>query len=199
MLGQKKDMRKKRKVESPRFTEGEDSEAEQLYYRLKNKKCAADKENDPTEPTKHRKCTPKRKHFAASFKQGQGVRRQAFRGQAKRAGKGGVAILAQLLQYFPCHDGDHRSRRGSVLRQVIRATSSSGGDTAASNRGRRQIRLSRTSQGCAACGWRPHSRRDSFCGTSSRHAAKLDQGRNGIEYSQRPHYVHSIVGTTNAN
>jgi len=68
MLGQKKDMRKKRKVESPRFTEGEDSEAEQLYYRLKNKKCAADKENDPTEPTKHRKCTPKRKHFAASFK-----------------------------------------------------------------------------------------------------------------------------------
>ena len=93
------------------------------------------------------------------------------------AGKeGGVAILAQLLQYFPCHDGDHRSRRGSVLRQVIRATSSSGGDTGASNRGRRQIRLSQTSQGCAACGWRPHSRRDSFCGTSSRHAAKLDQG-----------------------
>ena len=102
-------------------------------------------------------------------------------GRQRGRGKGGDAILAQLFQHFPCHDGDHRSRRGSVhRRQVIWATSSSGGDTAASNRGRRQIRLSRTSQSCAACGWRPHRRRDSFCGTSSRHAAKLDQGEERI-------------------
>ena len=52
-------MRKRRKLESPRLTEGEDSEAEQLYYRAMNKKCATDKENDPT---------ALRKDFAASFK-----------------------------------------------------------------------------------------------------------------------------------
>ena len=67
-VGQKKATRKRRKVASPRHTEGEDSEAEPLYYHPKLKKSATNKENLPSAMNKHRKETPQRKDFVASFK-----------------------------------------------------------------------------------------------------------------------------------
>ena len=53
---------------------------------------------------------------------------------------------------------------------------------------RRQIRLNRVKHGCASSRWRPHSRCCSFCGTSTRHAAKIKpRGRNDFKNLQRQH------------